>query len=386
MKHYNCDFHIHIGSAMGKPIKITASRRLTIESIIEDSLNKKGMDIIGLVDCASPYVLAELTKMLAAEELTELEAGGLSYQGKLTILLGSEVETQEGVHVVCYFPDLTSMITFSELLATRVTNHTLSTQRARVSSLELLDFVTEHHGLFMPAHIFTPHKSYYGKAFDRLENCFGDKLKDLSVVELGLSSDTNLADRIQELHRLTFLTNSDAHSTEKIAREFNVLQLGEANFDEIKKAFLSEGGRGVIANYGLDPKLGKYFNTFCVSCDSTLETALALCENCGSSKIVKGVYNRILELEDLKEGIHPSHRPQYFHQVPLEFIPRLGKKGREKAVKEFGSEINVLHFVEENELKKCLESSIVDIIIKGRMGSLNLKKGGGGFYGKVMDE
>lgn len=384
MKNYNCDFHIHIGSARGKAIKITASRKLTIKSIIEESMVKKGMDLIGLVDCASPYVLGDLTELVANEELLELDGGGLTYGGKLTIILGSEVETQEGVHVVCYFPDLSGMITFSEYLQSKVTNYTLSTQRAKITSLELLDFVLEHQGIFMPAHIFTPHKSYYGKAFDRLEDCFGERIKDISVVELGLSSDTKLADRISELHDFTFLTNSDAHSTEKIAREFNVLELEECSFKEFKMALLNQGGRRVKTNYGLDPKLGKYFYTFCVNCDNVYGEFSQSCETCGSTKIVKGVYNRILEILDLEEGVHPPNRPQYFHQIPLEFIPKLGKVGRERAIREFGSEINVLHFVEEEQLKKCLENKIVDTIIRGRKGSLDLKRGGGGIYGKVL--
>lgn len=385
MKIYNCDLHIHIGSALGKSVKVTASKNLTIVNIIEECTKVKGIDMAGIVDCGSPVVLQELTHLVSEDVLTELPGGGLNYKDSLTIILGSEVETCEGVHGVSYFPDLTAMISFSEFLAKKVTNSRLSTQRAKVTSLELLDFANEHNGFFMPAHIFTPHKGYYGKAYDKLEQCFGDRLDEIKVVELGLSSDSKLADGISELHAMTFFTNSDAHSQGKIAREFNKLLLKDNSFEELKKAIYKIEGRKVIANYGLDPRLGKYYYTFCGGCENILnDTSSNTCDKCGSTKIVKGVYNRIMEIADLAVAVHPIHRPQYHYQIPLEFIPRVGKKTKEKLYQEIGFEIDILHEVEEQKLKKCLDSEIVDTILKGRRGSLKLKEGGGGHYGKIL--
>lgn len=69
-------------------------------------------------------------------------------------------------------------------------------------------------GLFIPAHVFTPFKSLYGKGVKTsLLEVFNPDLID--GVELGLSSDTSMADTIHELQPYTFLTNSDAHSLEK---------------------------------------------------------------------------------------------------------------------------------------------------------------------------
>jgi len=51
----------------------------------------------------------------------------------------------------------------------------------------------------------------------------------IHFIELGLSADTDYADRIAELARRTFLSNSDAHSPRcnKLAREFNQMELKE---------------------------------------------------------------------------------------------------------------------------------------------------------------
>lgn len=51
---------------------------------------------------------------------------------------------------------------------------------------------------------FTPHKSYYGNCTDRLENVFKEKFDKIFAIELGLSSDTYLADTISELETRTF--------------------------------------------------------------------------------------------------------------------------------------------------------------------------------------
>ena len=85
-------------------------------------------------------------------------------------------------------------------------------------------------------------------------------------IELGLSSDTKMADQIKELHDYTFVTNSDAHSLAKIAREYQVMAMEESTFIELRKALKGEEGRKIIANYGLDPLLGKYHKTVCAKC------------------------------------------------------------------------------------------------------------------------
>lgn len=115
-------------------------------------------------------------------------------------------------------------------------NITLSTQRTDLSGYELIDIVEKYNGILIPAHVFTPHKSYYGNCTDRLENVFKEKFDKIFAIELGLSSDTYLADTISELETRTFLTNSDAHSLPKIAREYNKIAVEDISFKEIVKA------------------------------------------------------------------------------------------------------------------------------------------------------
>ncbi len=140
-------------------------------------------------------------------------------------------------------------------MSTHIKNITLSTQRSNISGYELIDIVEKYNGILIPAHVFTPHKSYYGNCVDRLQDIFKEKYDKIFAIELGLSSDTYLADTISELENKTFVTNSDAHSLPKIAREYNKMLVKDISFEEVKKALKGEEGRKIIANYGLDPKL-----------------------------------------------------------------------------------------------------------------------------------
>lgn len=90
------DLHIHIGRAEnGKPIKITAARSLNFANIAKECAERKGINVCGIIDCASPYVIEDIEKFLKTGEAYELKDGGIIYQDKVCILLGSEVETSE---------------------------------------------------------------------------------------------------------------------------------------------------------------------------------------------------------------------------------------------------------------------------------------------------
>jgi len=80
-----------------------------------------------------------------------------------------------------------------------------------------------------------------------------------------------MASQLGELDEKAFLSNSDAHSLSKMGREYNIFEMEEANYEEILKAFKGIDGRKIKANFGLDPKLGKYHRTYCLVCDSVIK-------------------------------------------------------------------------------------------------------------------
>lgn len=58
----------------------------------------------------------------------------------------------------------------------------------------------------------------------------------------------------------------------------------------------------------------------------------------------------------------------------------------EKLLDHFGTEMNILHNVPKEELEKVIKQELVDLIMKARMGNLQLSAGGGGQYGRVANE
>ena len=72
---------------------------------------------------------------------------------------------------------------------------------------ELQQKVKELSGISEPPNVFTPYKSLYGRGVTQsLTEVFDETLID--AIELGLSSNTDMADQIKELHEYTFVTNS----------------------------------------------------------------------------------------------------------------------------------------------------------------------------------
>lgn len=391
------DLHIHIGrSENGKPIKITAARSLNFANIAKECKEKKGIQICGIIDCTSPYVIEDIENFLKTGEAYEIKDGGIIYKDEVCILLGSEVETSEvgrnghkgSAHNVCFFPHLKDIKGFSNEMSHHIKNITLSTQRSDLSGYELIDIVEKYNGILIPAHIFTPHKSYYGNCVDRLKDVFKEKYDKIFAVELGLSSDTFLADTISELEEKTFVTNSDAHSLPKIAREYNKIQVEDISFKEVVKALKNEDGRKVVSNYGLDPKLGKYHRTHCDNCDSTIETRkpVTICPKCGSDKVTFGVFDRIELIRDKEETKSPEKRPPYIYQVPLGFIPGIGTKVMDKLLNTFGTEMTILHKLTEDDLEAVVGSKIAKTIVKARNGEMKIEAGGGGNYGKINNK
>ncbi|MBS3810763.1 MAG: TIGR00375 family protein [Halanaerobiales bacterium] len=389
MNDYYADMHIHIGAASnGKPVKITASRKLNFKNIVKESNQRKGLDLIGIIDCASPRVQKDISSMLKGGQLKEIKEGGFQYKKDLVIIPGAEIESREDnggmVHYLAYFPFLDNIKEFTTIMAHYIKNTNLSTQVTGLTGSAILKIIKACNGIMVPAHLFTPHKSFYGNAFVSYKEVFSEEeWRSIPAIELGLSADSQLADRLSELAKKSFLANSDAHSLAKIAREYNILTMKTPNFNEFKAALKRKGKRKVKANYGLDPRLGKYHRSYCQKCDLTFNTKQAVlkCPNC-KKKLVMGVKDRILEISDQPVN-HPTYRAEYIYQIPLLDIPGIGKKTLQKLLDRFTSEMNVLHEVDYYSLKEVLNKKLADRIEKARKGQAEIISGGGGIYGKM---
>ncbi|UOE96120.1 endonuclease Q family protein [Alkalihalobacillus sp. LMS39] len=379
------DLHIHIGrTKTGKAVKITGSKTLTLQNIVDFASSIKGLHMIGVIDCHVPEVISELEETIQNGVATEHQDGGIVFANSLVLLLGSEIEVYDEhssgpIHVLVYLPTLKKMKQFSEWLAPRMKNRTLSSQRIYESGIVLQEKVKALQGLFIPAHVFTPFKSVYGKGVkQKMSEVF--RLDLIDAVELGLSSDTSMAEEINELSYFPFLTNSDAHSLEKIAREYQVMAMNDYSFKDLHNVLQEKEGCHIIANYGLNPKLGKYYKTSCAKCYK--QKSADVCQ-CGHRQFIKGVSERIQELKG--EG-NRKQRPPYIHQIPLEFIPKLGPKTLQALRDHFKTDMDIIHHVSKQQLQTVVKDDIATLIDQARLGKLLVEEGGAGRYGKVKRE
>ncbi|MCM3389492.1 endonuclease Q family protein [Ureibacillus chungkukjangi] len=386
LKEIYADLHIHIGrTEKGRAVKITGSNNLTLKNILETATSRKGLDLIGIIDCQSPEVIEELEQLVQDGKARELTEGGVRYENT-TLILGSEIEIYDEnchgpIHVLAYLPSIERMREFSQWMSKQQKNIHLSSQRIYCDGKTLQQKVNDLDGLFIPAHVFTPFKSLYGKGVKKsLSEVFNPDLID--AIELGLSSDTYMVKGMSELATYTFVTNSDAHSLGKLAREYQKISVADANFEELKKALHQKAGRKIIANYGLNPLLGKYHETVCADCgEQILEAGHTRCPYCGKEHLTKGVAKRIAELSDAP--LQEVERPPYIHQVPLDFIPGIGPKTISKLLDVFGTEMNILHEASVKDLTEVIPEKLADRIELARSGKLGITVGGGGVYGKI---
>lgn len=200
-------------------------------------------------------------------------------------------------------------------------------------------------------------------------------------MNFGLSADTDYADRIRELADKKFLTNSDAHSLPKIAREYNTFEMENISFESFKKVLgyedkIQNGDNKlnyIVCNNGMYSRLGKYNKTYCDICECVSEIEDGKCKKCGSKKIVKGVEDRVLEIAD-GESISPKNRPEYMYKIPLEYIPKLGKKTKEKMLEFYGTEMNILNKVRIKNIEENFGKQIAKNIEIARNGNITIVK------------
>lgn len=378
------DLHIHVGSTKkGKPVKITASRKLTLPALV-NTAQEKGLQLLGLVDASCSGVLEDLKDLAEQGTLQPVEGGGCRW-GDIILFPGSEVELTHtngrAAHFLAYFPNLEAVEEYAFALRPYVTNPALSTQRVRLSPDAWLELVCSCGGAALAAHAFTPHKGVYGNCVTKLGEMFTQP-ELLAGLELGLSADTSMAQCIHDTHRFAYTASSDAHSLATMGREFTVYDLPTVSFQAWQSALLGQG-RGIRATHGMDPRLGKYYRSFCPRCQvlASDPQAVLSCPQC-RGQMVKGVWDRIQEIADFPES--QVRRPPYISHVPLLMLPGVGPAVYSRLMENVGSEIHVLYHAALEGIEAVAGGRAAASIRDLRGGALPIQPGGGGTHGRVI--
>lgn len=381
----NADLHIH------SHFSNSATDAMNIKTISLEA-PRKGIDVVATGDCLHSGWIKEIKTCNVIDDGT-FELNGTRF------ILSTEIEDKNRVHHLLYFPGFSAVEEFKRRVKSKSENiETDGRPNVDMDGKEIASVAKDVDAIIGPAHAFTPWTSIYAH-HDSLKECYGDLADYVPFVELGLSANSDHADKIQELHRLTFLTNSDSHNPHPVrfAREFNKFEIKDAIFDEIKKAILRTGGNRPVLNVGLPPQEGKYYESACVSCHRhyTLEGARQRNWKCDCGKhIKKGVKDRIDERATFPEPQHPYHRPPYLYLIPLSEIvtkavgqrnpfTEISFKRWSELISVFGNEIDVLFDIDINDIAKVTVPAITEAIQAFREGNVIIEPGGGGQYGRI---
>lgn len=268
-----------------------------------------------------------------------------------------------------------------------------------LDSKDLLEIVLQSHddSLFFPAHIWTPWFAMFGSksGFDSIDEAFEDLAKEIKAIETGLSSDPFMNWRLSQLDNITILSNSDAHSPQKLGREANVID-SPLNYRDIICAIKNNDHR-MVGTIEFFPQEGKYHYDghkdcgFSCSPDRSLELK-GICPIC-NKPLTLGVDYRVSSLADKSKDYKPKSHKSVEYIVPLpELIAEIFKvgSGSKKVNQEYnkiystlGDEFSILRTIPISEIKKAGFSELADIISRMRKGDLYIEPGYDGVFGKI---
>jgi uncharacterized protein (TIGR00375 family) len=235
------------------------------------------------------------------------------------------------VHHVVVLPDFKAAAVFNAKLERLGNIRSDGRPILGLDSEDLLSLLLEadDRAMLIPAHIWTPWFSVLGakSGFDSIEECYGSLTSHIPAIETGLSSNPPMNWALSGLDRYAIVSNSDAHSPDKLGREATVFEM-ELTYDSFRKALYNNG---IISTVEFFPQEGKYHYDGHRSCEVCLDPEEAarldgICPVCGKP-LTRGVMGRVLELADrpvdeatpCPEEQSANKRP-YYSLIPLKEI------------------------------------------------------------------
>lgn len=380
---------------------------------------RKGLALVGTGDFTHPAWSGEIRDLLVPAEQglfrlnprdeeavrAQLPAACRDAVQPARFILSVEVSTiykagdvTRKVHHVIVVPDLAAADRFSRGLA-RIGNIASDGRPILgLDSRDLLEIALESGpGSFLiPAHVWTPWFSALGSksGFDSIADCYRDLAGHIFAIETGLSSDPAMNRRVSALDRYRLVSNSDAHSPAKLAREACMFD-ADLSFDSIRGAL--ETGKGYLGTIEFYPEEGKYHLDGHRKCDVRLEPAetrrnKGLCPVCGKPVTV-GVMNRVEELADRPDAPRQAGAAAFRSAIPLPEI--LGEiigtgpdsKGVTAAygqlLDQLGPELFILDNLPLEEMAGKASARFVEAVARMRDGRVIREAGYDGEYGTI---
>jgi uncharacterized protein (TIGR00375 family) len=389
------DFHIH-----SKYSRAT-SRFADLTHYTEQS-KLKGVNLIGTGDILHPTWRKEIK-----ESVNECGEGVYCFNNTYLILtvevstISFQNNVVRKVHHVIHFPNFDVVEQVYDVLAKRFAKALQEDGRPQLhmSPAELVEIVKESdkNTFIYPAHAWTPWFGVFGSksGFDNLKHAYEDQTHHIKALETGLSSDPIMNWALSALDNVTLLSNSDAHSPEKLGRESNVLNVKELSFTDIHHAIVTK--QGFEKTFEFYPQEGKYYYDGHRKCNVWLDPSTAnryhnICPVC-KKPLTLGVLHRVMELADRTLGYKPKNAPPFQYYVPLKTLiaKAIGKGENTKAVltqydklvRYFGNELSVYES-DDKDVITFVEEPIRSLLLKAKHQQLKWRPGFDGVFGEII--
>ncbi len=404
------DFHIH------SHYSVATSSGLTPEQL-DLWARRKGIQVVGTGDVFHPGWYQDLEEKLtpAEEGLFKLKEGyrlkdelvSPSAQKPVRFVLSGEISsiyTDKGhvrkVHNLIFCSSFEAVKKIQGTLGRMGNIRSDGRPILGVASRHLLEIAlgADDDTIFVPAHIWTPWFSVLGakSGYDSIEECFGDLTRHIFAVETGLSSDPAMNWLCSFLDGYTLISNSDAHSVEKLGREANLFD-ARLSYPAIRDAMARRGEQNFLGTIEFFPQEGKYHldgHRKCGVCWSPQETERygGICPVCGR-KVTVGVLNRVMQLADRTD---PEERPQrdaFYSLTPLKNliaeIKGVGANSKEvnrqyeHLLGKGGSEFSILLDLPYEEIREIGDDVLEEGIRRLRNREVCIEEGYDGKFGIV---
>ena len=381
---------------------------------------KKGIRIVATGDFTHPAWRAELKDKLVPAEPglfrlrpdletaveQQLPAACRSSSTAVRFMLSVEISTiykkldkTRKIHHLIYTPDFDSTERVVDSLSRIGNLHSDGRPILGLDSRHLLEIALESGpgSYLVPAHIWTPWFAALGSksGFDAIDDCYGDLAPHIFAVETGLSSDPPMNWRVSSLDRFRLVSNSDAHSPEKLGREVCVFDT-ELDYFALRRAL--ETGDGYEGTLEFFPEEGKYHLDGHRACHVRLSPGETRkhegrCPTCGKPLTV-GVMHRVEDLADRpEEAVPPETAGTMQSLIPLpeilSEIHRVGPKSKrvaqhyESLLGLLGPELQLLNTVPLEDIEPAASSLVAEALSRLRKQEVIRHAGYDGVYGTI---
>src|SRR3989338_2495889 len=297
------DFHIH------SKYSRACSKQLELPTIAM-ACEKKGINIVATGDFTHPAWFSSIQEELTegTEGIFKLKKGKSPTRFVLATELSCIYKHRDAVrrlHHIVLAPSLEAVAKLNKKLEDRGCNiRSDGRPILGLPSKDLLSTLLDIDERFelIPAHAWTPWFAVFGSksGYDSLEECFEELTPRIHAIETGLSSDPPMNRRLSALDDIILVSNSDAHSPDKLGREANVFDMTGGTYQEILDILHGPERHKFLYTIEFYPEEGKYHMDGHRDCDVCLDPEESKrngnkCPRCGKT-LTLGVLHRVAEL------------------------------------------------------------------------------------------